>query len=328
MLQPYDDKFSDYLIGAGVLTGSGGPSELPSSSGRFEDGAAYHIEIPSVEGPEAMRAVLGSAEAFGIRVHRISQGSGIMMQTDDEIREMVALGREHSVEVCLFVGPRAEWDIGAQASTPGGAAVAATLRGREQLLAGVEDVRHGCELGLRCVLVADLGQLWLLSKMRADGLLPPDLKMKVSASMPASNPATARVLEDLGADTINVPVDLSVSQLAALRTAIDVPIDIYIEAPDSFGAPVRYYDVPEIVRVTAPVHLKFAVRNSAGLYPYGQHLRTHALDTGRERVRRAKLATQILERAQAYAATSVLNDTAQIDGRDAVAQPAASAVTL
>jgi hypothetical protein len=325
MPQPYDDEYSDYLINAGVSTRS---IEQPSSTARFEDGAPYHIEIPSVEGPEALRAVLGSAQAFGVRVHRISQGSGIMMQTDDEIQEMVRLGRENSVEVCLFVGPRAEWDIGVQASTLGGAAVAATLRGSEQLLAGVEDVRHGCELGLRCVLVADLGHLWLLSKMRADGLLPADLKMKVSASMPAANPATARVLEDLGADTINVPVDLTVSQLAGLRSAIDVPIDIYIEAPDSFGAPVRYYDVPEIVRVAAPVHLKFAVRNAAGLYPYGQHLRTHALDTARERVRRAKLAIQILERAQAHAGSSALNDPARLDGSDAVAEPAASAVVL
>jgi hypothetical protein len=299
MHQPYDTELSKFLIHAGLADGAA--SALPTSAATFPDGAAYHIEIPSVEGPEALRAVLGSAEAFDLRVHRVSQGSGIMMQTDAEISEMIQLGREHSVEICLFVGPRAEWDIGVQAATIGGAAVAATLRGREQLFAAVEDVRHGCELGLRSVLVADLGQLWLLGKMRDQGLLPRDLKMKVSASMPAANPATARVLEDLGADTINVPVDLTVEQLAGLRSAVDVPIDIYIEAPDAFGAPIRYYDVPEIIRVAAPVHLKFAVRNAASLYPYGQHLRDHALDTGRERVRRAKLATQIIERAAAHA---------------------------
>lgn len=285
---------TNYLTDLGVLGGR--TSSLTTSAATFPDGESYHIEIPSVEGPEALRTVLGAAAAYGIRVHRVSQGSGIMMQTDDEIREMLQLGRENSVEICLFVGPRAEWDIGVQASTRGGSSGAATARGEEQLLASIEDVRHGCELGLRCILVADMGLLWVLGKMRAAGLLPEDLKMKVSASMPASNPATARLLEDLGADTINVPVDLSVSQLAGLRAAVDVPIDIYIEAPDDFGAPMRYYDVPEIVRVAAPVHLKFAVRNSAGLYPYGHHLRAHALDTARERVRRATLAIQILDR--------------------------------
>lgn len=323
MHQPYDDELSNYLIGAGVADGA--EDRVSTSTATFPDGEPYHIEIPSVEGPEALRAVLDCAKTYDVRVHRISQGSGIMMQTDDEIREMVQLGREHSVEICLFVGPRAEWDIGVQASSVGGGAVAATLRGREQLLAAIEDVRHGCDLGVRCVLVADLGHLWLLGDMRAKGLLPSDLKMKVSASMPAANPATARVLEDLGADTINVPVDLSVAQLAALRSAIDVPIDLYIEGPDSFGAPVRYYDVPEIVRVAAPVHLKFAVRNAAGLYPYGQHLRAHALDTGRERVRRAKLAIQIIERAKAHRASSTATVARHLNRVDGIVGPTSSA---
>ncbi len=85
------------------------------------------------------------------------------------------------------------------------------------------------------------------------------------------------------------------------------PIDIYIEAPDDFGAPLRYYDVPEIVRVAAPVHLKFAVRNAAGLYPYGHHLRAHALDTARERVRRATLAIQILDRVNRAREADLVN---------------------
>ncbi len=306
--QVHNGELAAYLTEIGVLNGSRTDvSGLITSTATFPDGEPYHIEIPSVEGPEALRAVLDTAREYGLRVDRISQGSGIMMQTDDEIREMVQIGRENSVEICLFVGPRAEWDIGLQASSKAGRSVAATLRGEEQLLAAIEDVRHGCELGLRSVLVADLGHLWVLGKMRASGVLPADLRMKVSASMPASNPATARLLEDLGADTINVPVDLSVAQLAGLRSAIDVPIDIYIEAPDDFGAPLRYYDVPEIVRVTAPVHLKFAVRNAAGLYPYGHHLRAHALDTARERVRRATLAIQILDRVNRARKADLVN---------------------
>ena len=93
------------------LTGLGLPDrdlgELPSSAGRFGDGAQYRIEIPSVEGPEAFAAVVDAARERQLRIHRISQGSGMMLLTDDEIRAMVALGREHDIEVCLFVGPRA-----------------------------------------------------------------------------------------------------------------------------------------------------------------------------------------------------------------------------
>src|SRR5215208_1172258 len=76
--------------------------ELPSSAGRFGDGGQYRVEIPSVEGPEPLRAVVEAAKEHELRVHRISQGSGMMLLTDGEITEMVALGREQRIEVCLF----------------------------------------------------------------------------------------------------------------------------------------------------------------------------------------------------------------------------------
>src|SRR5687767_14415081 len=133
--------------------------DLPSSSKRFTDGAAYRVEIPSCEGPKALRAVIEEASARKVRVHRVSQGSGIMLQTDDEIREMLALGTQHGIEVCLFVGPRANWDTGSQASSVAGRVLGSSLRGADQLAYGIEDVLHGVELGLKSILVADLGQL-------------------------------------------------------------------------------------------------------------------------------------------------------------------------
>lgn len=271
----------------------------PTSALTFPDGAPFHVEIASVEGPEAMQAVVGEAGEQGIRVHRVSQGSGIMLQKDQEVLAMLELGRTYNVDVCLFAGPRGSWDTGVQATTKGGGAVGAALRGQEQLLAAVEDVQHGCELGLRSVLVSDIGLLSVLGKMRTAGDLPPELTFKVSASFPVSNPATARLLEELGGDTLNIAVDLSVAQIAGLRAVVRAPLDIYIEGPDDFGGPLRYYDVPELVRTAAPLHLKFAVRNAASLYPYGRHLRQHLLDTARERVRRAALALQILGRLDA-----------------------------
>lgn len=285
------------LDGLGLPAGDAWP--LPTATGRFQDGRPFHLEIPSVEGPTVLRAVLDAASDHGVRIDRVSQGSGIMLQTDEEIREMVELGNEHGVEVCLFVGPRAAWDIGVQARAPSGSAVAASLRGADQLRYGIEDVIHGCSLGLRSVLVADLGQLWVLGRMRDAGDLPSDLVLKTSVGLPCANPATARVLEDLGASTINLPVDLNLAQLAAIRAAVTVPLDLYIEGPDDLGAPVRHYELPEIVRVAAPVHLKFTVRNSPGLYPAGEQIRDVALGSARERVRRAAIGLAILERFQA-----------------------------
>jgi hypothetical protein len=283
-----------------LLTGLGLPAadlgELPTSGKTFEDGRRWRIEIPSVEGPDALIAVLDEARKRDVTVHRVSQGSGIMLQTDSEIVRMAELGREHDVEVCLFTGPRAAWDIGRQASTPSGAVAQVTLRGQDQVRYAVEDVRRGCELGLRSVLVADLGLLHVLAQAKVRGDLPSDLVLKTSVSLPCTNAATARVLEDLGASTLNLSVDLPLASVAAIRAAVDLPVDVYIEGADDFGSPIRYFEVPELVRVAAPIYLKFTVRNAPGLYPAGGHLEGAVLATARERVRRASIGLSMLRR--------------------------------
>lgn len=245
-----------------------------------------------------MRAVVDEAAKRSVRVDRVSQGSGIMLQTDDEIREMLTLGREHGIEVCLFVGPRANWDVGVQAGSSGGRVLGSSLRGAEQLAYGIDDVLHGVTLGLRSILVADLGQLQVFGKMKQSGDLPPDFVLKISVTLAAANPATARLLEDLGATSINLPVDLSLPQIAAIRQAIDAAIDFYVEAPDDFGGTVRHYEAAELVRVAAPIYLKYGLRNAPGLYPSGQHLEATVVALSRERVRRAAISLAILERRQ------------------------------
>jgi hypothetical protein len=270
--------------------------ELPGSGKRFADGGQYRIEIPSVEGPRAFEAVLAAAGELRVPIHRISQGSGVMLQTDAEIERMVALGQHNGVEVCLFVGPRASWDTGAQAASASGRVLGASLRGADQLVYGIEDVRHACTLGIRSVLVADVGQLMVLGRMKTAGELPRDLMLKTSVTLAAANPATARVLEDLGAGSINLPVDLSLAQIAAVRQAVDAPIDFYVESPDDFGGAVRHYEVPELVRVAAPIYLKFGLRNAPPLYPSGQHIEGLVVSLSRERVRRAAIALGILRR--------------------------------
>lgn len=272
--------------------------ELPTSAKRFADGSAWKVEIPSVEGPEAFREVLAAAAEMSVPVHRISQGSGIMMQTDDEIREMVTLGVANDIEVCLFTGPRASWDTGVQASAPAGRTIAGSLRGADQVRYGLEDIQRGCELGLRSILIGDLGLLAVVGRARAEGDLPAELIIKVSVSLPVANPATARVLEDLGASTLNLPVDLHMSSIAAIRSAVDIPVDVYMEAADEFGGTVRHFEVPDLVKVAAPVYVKFTVRNAPGIYPSGEHLRSVVLATARERVRRAALGLAHLERAE------------------------------
>src|SRR5699024_6475105 len=184
----------------------------------------------------------------------------------------------------LFARPVASWDTGAAATASGGGALAVQARGTEQLVHVLEDIRRSARSGIRRVLVTDLGVLAVAAEMRDAGELPADLRFKASVQMGLANPASVRLAQRLGAGTYNVPTDLSIAALAAIRSVLDIPLDLYVEVPDDLGGFLRYFEIAEIVRVAAPVYLKFGLRNAPNIYPSGTHLSTTAVVLGRERV--------------------------------------------
>jgi Peptidase family U32 len=276
--------------------------DLPTSEKRFPDGAQYRFEIPSTEGPRCLEAVVEEAHRLDVPVHRISQGSGVFMLTDAELDDFVAVAVAANVELSLFARPNAAWDASATSRAPAGGALAPAVRGQDQLAAVMEDVVRAADHGVRSVLLADVGALYAFSRLREAGVVPRDMQAKVSVMLPIANAATARVLEDLGASTLNLPPDLSLAQIAAIRTAVDLPIDFYVEAPDTLGGFVRLHEIPELIRVAAPVYVKFGLRNAPDIYPSGTHLEATAIALSRERVRRARLGLELLERS-GYVAT-------------------------
>src|SRR5579863_9478620 len=294
----------DFLESMGLPGGD--PAAAPTSAKRFPDGGQYRIEIPSTEGPRALEAVLSEADRRKVPVHRVSQGSGIMLMTDGEISEMLDIGRKAAIEVNLFIGPRGTFDIGAQAYSAAGKTLGLSLRGADQLVYAMEDVKRAVRLGLRSVLVSDIGILQIVGNMRAAGDLPLDLIIKTSVMMAPTNPASARILELLGANTINIPSDLTLPQIASIRAAVDTPIDFYVEAPDNIGGFVRYYEIPELIRIASPIYLKFGLRNAPDVYPCGTHMESTVIALSRERVRRAEIAREIIARYCPEAAMSPL----------------------
>lgn len=278
--------------------------DLPDSAKRFPGGGQYRIEIPSTEGPECLGAVVDEAQRLSVPVHRVSQGSGVFMLTDAELDEMAGLAAAANVEVSLFTRPNAGWDTSAMARAPAGGAVAASARGQDQVVACIEDALRAAAHGFRSVLFADLGVLAVFDAMRRAGLFPADMRAKVSVMLPAANPAAAQVIERLGANTLNLPTDLTLPQIAAIRAAVAIPLDIYIEAPDNLGGFIRMHEIPEIIRVASPVYLKFGLRNAPDVYPAGTHLMSTAVALSRERVRRARLGIDLLARSGALAQMS------------------------
>ena len=288
------DKIREFLKTCGLPAGD--LQRLPDSQLRFLDGGQYRIEIPGIEGPRALEAVVEEAYTRQVPVHRVSKGSGLMLQTAEEVRRMVRLGAERGVEVNLSVGPPAPCDISAQQPGAADRTQELSLRGADQLVYALEEVRYACGSGIRSVRVSDLGVLWLVGKMKGAGLLPGDLVVKASTLMGHANPASIRLLEDLGATSIDIPSDSTLSQLAALRAAVTVPLDFHVEAPDTLGGVLRYYELAEVIRICAPVYVKVGLCPTPEVNPAGTHLEATHVALARERVRRAQIALELLER--------------------------------
>lgn len=229
---------------------------LPDSEKRFPDGGQYRFEVPGIQGPGPMKALLEQLDEYGIQIHRVTQTKGIMFLTDDEIKTMVEYAKKWKVELVLACGPRATQDTSASVKTEEGQRMGYRLRGQEQIVRGIEEIRRGARLGVRGFLIYDEGLLWALNEARKSGFIPADCHFKISAHSGHANPCSAHVLEMLGANSINPVRDIQLQMLSAMRAVIDCPIDIHTENPKSSGGFIRHYEVPEFIRVAAPVYLK------------------------------------------------------------------------
>ena len=298
-----DELLGDLGVSQPGRTGQLGNAGQPGGAGTFPDGAAFRIEIPSVEGPRVLDSVLGAAEAEGVTVNRVSQGSGAVLLRASELRDMAQAGYEAGTEVCLFVGPRERYGPGAHPRSPDGAAHGDQVRGVRQLRYALEDVLRAVEQGIRSFLVADLGLLRAVTAAQARGDLPTGIVWKVSAAMAPSNPLTLRVLEELGGSeigggglTVNIPSDVTVAELGDMRAASGVPLDLYVESPDALGGIVRGHELGDLISAGAPLYAKFGLRNAAGVYPSGRHLEAVAAANAAEKVHRAAVALEWLDR--------------------------------
>ncbi|MCL7453478.1 MAG: peptidase [Anaerolineae bacterium] len=231
-------------------------NDLPTSDARFPDGTFYRIEVPTVNSAEAVAALLETSDKLGITINRVTETYGMFRHTRQELKEYCRLCNDYGAELLLSVGPRATYDTGATVLSPQGVRIGYRLRGMEQVLRAVEDVKRGIDLGCRGFLIYDEGMLWLVGQMRKDGELPPEVIFKTSAHLGHCNPASFKLLESLGADSLNPVRDLQIPMHAALRAAITAPLDIHTDNPPGSGGFIRVYEAPEIVRVAAPVHLK------------------------------------------------------------------------
>lgn len=244
----------EYLKKIGMPQGDA--YDMPTSNLRFPDGGAFRIEVPTVNSAEAVAALLETSLKNGITINRVTETYGMFRHTKEEIKEFCRLCRDYGAELLMSTGPRATYDTGATVLSPQGVRISYRLRGMDQILRAVEDIKRGYDLGVRGFLIYDEGMLWLVGQMRRDGALPKDIIFKTSAHLGQCNPCSFKLLESLGADSINPVRDLQIPMIAALRQAVKTPLDVHTDNPPGSGGFIRVYEAPEIVRVAAPVHCK------------------------------------------------------------------------
>jgi len=277
----------EYLKSIGIENSE---KDLEVSKKRFPDGSQYRFEVPGIQSPGAMRAIVESTDVYGVKVHRITQTKGIMLLTDTEIEEMVDIAINEKIELFLSVGPRATYDTSASANTAEGARIGLRLRGYKNLFYAIEDVKRAVSLGVRGIVIYDEGLLWVLGEMRKNGEIPENVHFKVSAHCGHGNPASAKLLENIGADSFNPVRDLQISMMADIRRSIDISLDLHMENPKSSGGFIRHYEAPEIIRAAAPVYLKTG----------GSVAAHHGWDTtksqAKERIRQVYLVQSMINR--------------------------------
>ncbi len=278
----------EFLSRQGLPTGDRQATAPPDRS--FSGGGKFGIELSSVNNAAILRTTLELAKEHSIRVNRCDECRGIGRLPDADIVEMVRICAGEAIGLLLSIGPRAIYDTGGFVRSSNGRRIGYRLRGMESVVRAVEEVRRAADLGVRGFVVYDEGLPTLLSQLRRAGELPASTVFKVSVHLGCSNPLSARLYEDLGADTVNPVPDLDLDMIGAMRAAVTCPLDLFSDTAEEAGGILRTHDVPEFVRLASPVYIKCGAISQ----PRQNHLPT--LAELRERIRQTACVVEMLAR--------------------------------
>lgn len=272
--------------------------DLPTSTKTFPDGANWRIEIAGVERASTMEAMIAEAHKRNIIIHRAIATVGGSTYCDfEELKAMAQMARDEKIEVIMTVGHRKAWDTGSkEMSTHEGGMQGFRLRGSDSVSYWLADMMRDIEAGFRGFLVYDEGVLSIVHKMREEGFIPKETVFKFSVFGGYCSPAGARIVESMGADTLNPSSDVSLPILAAIRKAVSMPLDIYMIIVDAFGGMFRAYEASEIARVASPCYFKFEPGTSeADIYKPWVTETWHE-EFIRQKVKIASIVKEIVER--------------------------------
>ncbi|EMS79460.1 hypothetical protein [Desulfotignum phosphitoxidans] len=290
------NKIRDFMEKQGIPGRDG--YDLAASGKAFADGANFRIEIAGVERATTMESMIKEADRRNIVIHRAIAAVGGSTYCDfAELKDMAQMAKDAQIEVIMTVGHRKGWDTGAkEMTTSEGQMQGFRLRGSDNISFHIADIMRNIEAGFRGFLVYDEGVLFILNKMREQGLIPKETIFKFSVFGGYCSAAGAKVVESMGANSLNPISDVSLPILSSIRKAVNIPLDIYTIIVNSFGGNFRGYECPEIAKVASPCYFKFEPGTSEGdIYmPWV----TEAWHAGfiKEKVKIAAIVMELMER--------------------------------
>ena len=290
------NKIRDFMELQGIPGRDG--YDLAASGKAFADGANFRIEIAGVERATTMAAMIKEAERRNIVIHRAIAAVGGSTYCDAaELRDMAQMAKDAHIEVIMTVGHRKGWDTGAkEMATSEGQMQGFRLRGSDNISFHIADIMRNIDAGFRGFLVYDEGVLFILNKMREQGLIPKETIFKFSVFGGYCSAAGAKVIESMGANSLNPISDVSRPILSSIRKAVDIPLDIYTIIVNSFGGNFRGYECPEIAKVSSPCYFKFEPGTAEGdIYMPWVTEEWHA-GFIKEKVKIASIVMELMER--------------------------------
>lgn len=272
--------------------------EIPDSPQLFPDGAHCRTEIAGIERLTTLQAMINEMKSLDFVVHRgIATVGGATYVSFSELKEMAHLAREEKIEMVMTVGHRLGWDPGAKcATTNEGQQNGWRHRGSDNISYYLDDLMRCVDAGYRGFLIYDEAILLIVNEMRNKGFLPPETIFKTSVFAGYASAGGAKIVESMGANTFNPAGDLTLPMLAGIRKTVNIPLDVYVSLPDSFGGMFRAYEASEIARVAAPVYFKYEPGVSEGdMYKPWVSEEWHENHT-RQKVKMAAIVQEIVGR--------------------------------
>jgi len=270
--------------------------DLPSSGKTFPDGAHWRTEISGIETAGVLEAALDEARKRKIVIHRImATVNGSTFYDMDEMKALAKLAHDEKIEAIVTIGPRKAWDVGARELSAWGV-TGFRMRGSDSIRNVLADIMRCLEAGMRGFLIYDEGVLSIVAQMRKEGFIPKDTVFKWSVYGGYCSGPGARIIESLGANTLNPTSDVTFPILASIRRAVSIPLDVYMWPFDSMGGEFRAYEGAEIARIASPCYFKFEPGTSDQQVYRPWIAEDWVKDFVRMKVKMASIVKEIVER--------------------------------